>query len=71
MLHSGDDDDVFGAVRAFGTTVVHVPGLARDAVYVEDVDVALVRAELGEISRRRVAAWLWARALDRRTALKP
>lgn len=59
----------FHDVAEFGTIVVDVPGLRRDVIYVTEDDVALVRAGLDPACRVRAAAWVWARALDRRTAM--
>lgn len=68
MTEPDSDHDPFALCRRFGTTVVEVPCLRRRAVYVGDVDVALIRSGLDRSASSKAARWVMAEALRRRAA---
>jgi hypothetical protein len=58
VVKGGDVPVEFEMVRRMGLTVVEVPGLRSRVCYVEDQDVALVRAGMDQASREVCAEWL-------------
>lgn len=58
-------------IERMGTTVVEVVGLSRTVCYVEDVDVAMIRAGLDDEALDRAAAWLLAEITRPATSSAP
>lgn len=60
-------DPHFDHVRRFGTRVHCVEGLDEEVIYCPVSDVAFIRAELDEESRRSTSAWVFGEAVAARS----